>query len=299
MQLIANKHVSQNKMEIDKSIVTKIVSKGETKNAIDYILKVIDEKSKHYSSIVNLSSRYNRLAKDKLNGFIDDDYFNKEINKINHALVDFGKEQLDSPIIKKKKNVIKYIIGFFLLAIVSTGLWYAYSNSKTNIERDKETSVQEASDAVEVVKTEVHIPIEAPKPKAIVIPMPLSTEYTLDSFTGANYTIANKTDHIVLIRNLKVLWNYQKCTTVEPIIMPQVKIVYNYNIDITKRKSEKIIDKRDFTYSKGEIESFKINITYPDTGVYTIWIGFEYKTFGNSGWNDYISEERILKRCFK
>lgn len=276
-------------MKIDKSIVTGFISKGETKNAIKYLLEVIDEKSSLYSSIINLSSRYNRLNKDLQKAVIDDDDFNIELNKINLALVDFGEEQMETPTLKKKKNFSKYIIGVLLLAIVCTGLWFAYAASKEPVKPPVKKVI------VEDIKT------KDPEPKAIAIPpMSLTINYSLNSFTGANLTIENNKNKTVLIKDLKVLWNYKKCTSFKDPISAAVMMVYNYKIELTKSKGEKIIDYKKFIYKNGEAEEFNIDIRYPNgKGIYNIGIGFEYKIIGSDTWYDYKTQKEFIEKCNK
>ncbi|MBU2938684.1 hypothetical protein KO494_03930 [Lacinutrix sp. C3R15] len=277
-------------MKTDKSIVNAYITKGETKKAITYLFEVIDKDHTHYPDLVNISSRFNRFTKEKQNGILDDNYYTLEINKINLLLVNFGEEEVELPIFKKEKTYGKYMLGFIILVIVlGIGLWYINFNTKKSIN----TIIEKSS------KLGVEKEIKPPSKKKEVNIFPLTIDYFIGDYTGGNLTIGNNTEHIVLIKNLKVIWDYSECLSFKQPIAALVVVEYNYKIDLTKSKGEKIIDKREFKYSKGEIEKFNIDIKYPDTGVYTIWVGFEYKIFGNDSWQDYKSQKDIIEKCSK
>lgn len=127
----------------------------------------------------------------------------------------------------------------------------------------------------------------------------LTVEYYLLKYAGADLTIGNNGDKIILLKDLTIHWKHESCPSLtEPL--PGVCLVkYRYSITISAGNGSAKIDSSVFKYGKGDVDQFNIDIGYSDYGIYTVWFTFDYKIFGGPGWNHYETNTCIRENCEK
>lgn len=127
----------------------------------------------------------------------------------------------------------------------------------------------------------------------------LTVQFSLEEFTNANLLIGNNGGKIILMKNLKIHWDYSECTQFKPPIIASVIIPYRYDVHITKENGDKLIDSKEFKYGAGDFDKFNVNIIYPGLGVYIVWFSFEYNIFGSNKWFLYKTEKDSIEKCMK
>ena len=127
----------------------------------------------------------------------------------------------------------------------------------------------------------------------------LTVKFSLEKFTGGNLYIGNTGGQIILMKNLKMHWDYEECTSFDPIIMASLLAEFRYSVSITKELGSELIDAKEFSYGAGDIDKFLIAIDYPGLGVYSVWITFEYNIFGTDDWFLYETDKSVIKECEK
>ncbi|NMM47701.1 hypothetical protein [Marinigracilibium pacificum] len=125
----------------------------------------------------------------------------------------------------------------------------------------------------------------------------LTVQFHLENYTGGNLLIGNNGGKIILMKNLKIHWDYQECPQLEEPSVGAPLVEYRYTVSITKEKGEQIIDTKEFKYGAGDVDKFLVDIIYPGLGVYTIWFSFEYTVFGSNNWYLYKTHSDSINKC--
>jgi hypothetical protein len=125
----------------------------------------------------------------------------------------------------------------------------------------------------------------------------LNVDYSVSRFTGATIEISNQGQGSIVVSQLTLNWIYTKCPQSEPPLMGAPMVEYRYNVDVTASDGSKEFETRDFTYGPGEIERFLIDINYPEKGVYTTWLSFDYRIPGTPGVSNFIGPKDTLSVC--
>jgi hypothetical protein len=108
----------------------------------------------------------------------------------------------------------------------------------------------------------------------------LRVDYEVSQFTGADIAIGNTGQGIILVSELTYHWDYRKCPEFDEPVGGAPLLTYQYDLQLTTAKGSKVLDSRTFKYGPGEVEGFRINLRYPDYGVYTTWLSFRYRRLG-------------------
>jgi uncharacterized membrane protein len=125
----------------------------------------------------------------------------------------------------------------------------------------------------------------------------LQVDYHLNSFSGANVLIGNQGQGIIIVSDLTIHWDYCECTQFKMPLQGAPLVVYKYEVNLTTTKGSKILDAREFKYGSGDIDKFKIDLHYPDYGVYTVWLSFKYKRPTERTAQSYETERESIERC--
>jgi len=157
---------------------------------------------------------------------------------------------------------------------------------KTQIKKSTNTLSQKIEDTSENIIKEVN-------------KEDLTVRFSLEEFTGANILIGNNGGKIIIMKNLKIHWDYSECLKFKQPIIASVLVTYRYDVTITKDNGDKLIDTKEFKYGAGDIDKFNANIIYPKLGIYTVWFSFEYNIFGSDEWFLYKTEKDRIEKCMK
>ena len=278
-----------------KNQIKKLISNGKTKEAIKFSLENLGNNNEDlHNKLYLLLNQNSKLEENDLLGL------GKNVeaeNRITVALLEIIENLEVHNTLASKSHSSKLKPSYILYSIIVVALIFAIAMFLRNNGSDSKKAKSNNNETNSEVVVEKD---SKPKPKTIDRSIfPLTFEYFVGDFTGGNLTIGNSTEHIVLIKNLKVIWDYEECPSFKAPIIAHVIQEYKYELALTKQKGEKIIDRRQFKYSKGDVEKFNINIEYPDTGVYSIWISFKYQIFGSSNWQDFKSQKDVVEKCAK
>lgn len=127
----------------------------------------------------------------------------------------------------------------------------------------------------------------------------LTVEYYLLKYAGADLTIGNNGDKIILLKNLTIHWKHEPCPSLTEPLEGVCLVKYRYSITISPGSGSAKIDSSVFKYGKGDVDQFNIDIRYSDSGIYTVWFTFDYKILGGTNWNHYETSTCIRKNCEK
>ncbi|MBV1922720.1 MAG: hypothetical protein KUG68_01695, partial [Flavobacteriaceae bacterium] len=127
----------------------------------------------------------------------------------------------------------------------------------------------------------------------------LTVNFKLEEFTGGNLLIGNNGGKIILMKNLKIHWDYKACTQFKDPIIANVIAEYRYRVSISEENGTKIIDTKDYKYGAGDIDKFLVDIKYSELGIYNVWFTFEYNIFGSEEWFLYNTDKDTIEKCAK
>jgi nitrogen fixation/metabolism regulation signal transduction histidine kinase len=125
----------------------------------------------------------------------------------------------------------------------------------------------------------------------------LNTQFHLGEYTGGNLLIGNNGGEIILMKNLKIFWNYSECSQIEIAEDGSPIVTFRYKVNVTKENGSKLIDNKEFKYGAGDIDKFLVKIYYPALGIYEVWFSFEYKIFGSNQWLVYKTVKDKIEKC--
>ena len=104
-----------------------LISSGKLEKAFD-TLRYNFNKGKYATKVINLSSRYHILKKQRSAGLVSQDNYTTETNQIVHALLELmneienNKELTLPPIpVSIRKIAFRFVIGFLLLISIASG----------------------------------------------------------------------------------------------------------------------------------------------------------------------------------
>src|SRR5882672_4874091 len=104
----------------------------------------------------------------------------------------------------------------------------------------------------------------------------LQGEFSVDPW-GANFLIGNQGQGIILVSDLSFHWKYRKFPIYEEPLPGAPLVTYRYDVNLTTRGGSQILDSRIFKYGPGEVDQFKIDLHFPDYGIYAVWVSFNYR----------------------
>lgn len=116
-----------------------LLENGKTKDALRVLLEVARSNKKFNNEVILLNSRFERAKSQFHLGVITESEYNKEINKINLAVLNFIDEiptrnEREIGVNKKKRNVIILIVTILLVAIMF--FWANHNNDNNNSKID-------------------------------------------------------------------------------------------------------------------------------------------------------------------
>jgi hypothetical protein len=123
----------------------------------------------------------------------------------------------------------------------------------------------------------------------------LTVDFDVSTFSGAEILIGNEGQHIFVLRDLTINWEYSKCPEFERPTTGAPLIEYRYEVNLTTSKGSKLLDSKTFKYGSGDADKFHVDLHYPGYGVYTIWLSFKYKRLGKQTEQIYETRRKNLR----
>lgn len=127
----------------------------------------------------------------------------------------------------------------------------------------------------------------------------LQVEYSVQRYTGATVLIGNRGQGIIIASGLTLHWDYRPCPEFKEPTVGLPLVTYRYRVDLTASKGSKLLDDREFKYGAGDVDKFLVDLTFPDHGIYTVWLTFRYKKLGESASRLYETEHLERELCEK
>jgi hypothetical protein len=122
--------------------------------------------------------------------------------------------------------------------------------------------------------------------------------YEADEY-GADVTMGNTSDDIIIVTEPTFHWTYQECPKLIPPRAGAMMQEYRYTVKLSKTDDSKLLDSRAFKYSSGEADDFIIDLKFPGNGVYTTWFSVQYKHLGNSREQTYNTKQAQMRLCYR
>ena len=127
----------------------------------------------------------------------------------------------------------------------------------------------------------------------------LHVEYFIEEYTGANVLIGNQGNGIVLVSGITIHWTYKPCERFEEPMVGAPLVEFRYEVYLSKSNSSKLLTTKKFKYGPGDVDKFLVDLHFPDYGIYTIWLTFKYKNFGDEEFVVYSTPKRVRECCTK
>lgn len=127
----------------------------------------------------------------------------------------------------------------------------------------------------------------------------LRVDFHVAKYTGANMLIGNQGQGIIIVSELTIHWSYRKCPRFREPTVGAPLVEYRYEVALTTSDGSQRLDSKEFKYGAGDVDKFLIGLSYPDHGVYTVWLSFQYRELGEDGVNRYETEKDEREVCVK
>jgi|GEM_PF-4046801 len=127
----------------------------------------------------------------------------------------------------------------------------------------------------------------------------LRVDFHVGKYTGGNMLLGNQGQGIIIVSDLTIHWSYRECPQFREPTVGVPLVEYRYEVDLTASEGSQRLDPREFKYGPGDVDKFLVDLNYPDYGVYTVWLSFQYRHLGEDEVHLYETEKDQREVCEK